>query len=491
MTTPFERFDAAAGAAACQTLSALGSGLVQAGAFSLVTGTGAVPILAGMGALLAANYACNWDPDGPSPIVPTDPSGECRKFASLMNIELLQNGPTGAYIATDVVEIYSIAYDRPATGTASIWVIDYESALIGRQTTEATWGTTENGFTYGWRNLPEGDPTCEKPAPEAPPVPDLPPTTYTDPESGCSINVEFKGLITGAGGVPDFVFKMTPGAETRASGGVIGGCNFSPTIYAGNPGGPGEPPTIGPWNPDWDLPDAPNGPWLAFLREVFAGLASELVAGQISKLFESPYQGITYELKSVCEKDADGNPVQVIVEAEVPTLYFNDAVLRRLDALVPLLQGQKDFKQPICNDRPKREGEWRTISFRSEKTSPFGKSRLRKRFRYLSLSGIGLDQLVSYWESFSFEAGPVIVSHIGASWGEPKVWAATADEGKRVIRHAAGEAGIDPDQVGEWQISGSRSTRLGMSGTMKIDTTGGYFWITERDGSDSRPIVAR
>jgi hypothetical protein len=34
---------------------------------------------------------------------------------------------------------------------------------------------------------------------------------------------------------------------------VIGGCNFEPVIYTGDPGGPG-PPFVGPWDPDWDTP---------------------------------------------------------------------------------------------------------------------------------------------------------------------------------------------------------------------------------------------
>jgi hypothetical protein len=29
-----------------------------------------------------------------------------------------------------------------------------------------------------------------------------------------------------------------------------------------------------------------------------------------------------------------------------------------------------------------------------------------------------------------------------------------------------------------------------VSGTMNVDTTGGYYWITERDGSSHRPVVA-
>ncbi len=141
--------------------------------------------------------------------------------------------------------------------------------------------------------------------------------------------------------------------------------------------------------------------------------------------------------------------------------------------------------------KPVLEGEWRTISFRSDSVSPYGSARLRKRFRYRGQQGFGLGEVVEHWKDFSFQSGPVIVQHAGSSWGTPQVWAATADEGKRVIRHAAGEAGIDPDQDGRWVISGSDSARFGVPDTMRVDTKGGYYWITARDGSDGAPIVAK
>ena len=198
----------------------------------------------------------------------------------------------------------------------------------------------------------------------------------------------------------------------------------------------------------------------------------------------------TEKLVSVCETDSSGEPISQAVEEVIPALPINDAILTRLDALVPLLQGQKDFKQPIC-EPPAPEGDFRTISFRSEQVSPNGKSCLLKRLRYRSISGIGLDALIDHWKDFVWSSGPVIVQHRGATWGTVKCWASSIDEGKRVIRHAAAEAGIDADQTGRWQISGSSSARLGMPGTMKVDITGGYYWITARDGSDNRPMVGK
>ena len=165
------------------------------------------------------------------------------------------------------------------------------------------------------------------------------------------------------------------------------------------------------------------------------------------------------------------------------------AIAQRIDAIVPLLQAQKDFKQPVCSPA-KAQGDLRAISFRSEEVSPNGKSCLRKRLRYRSLSGIGLDGLVDHWKDFSYSAGPVIVKNLGSTCGTLTVWASSIGEGKRVILHAFAEAGVDANQAGRWEISSSTSTRRGMPGTMNIDTTGGYYWITARDGSSNRPIVA-
>ena len=194
-------------------------------------------------------------------------------------------------------------------------------------------------------------------------------------------------------------------------------------------------------------------------------------------------------MSELCEaEDDEGNQP----EFSRPVLggTFDIAALSRLDAMQDLLQAHLAYKTPTCGTpRPKLEGDWRTISFISDEISPAGKSRLRKRFRYRSSSSVGLDGLVEHWKDFTFTAGDVIVQHKGASWGTPQVWASSIDEGKRVIRHAGGEAGIDPDQVGEWRISGSNNPRYGMSGTMRVNTSGGYYWITERLESDNRPPV--
>ena len=207
----------------------------------------------------------------------------------------------------------------------------------------------------------------------------------------------------------------------------------------------------------------------------------------LQQFFEADIPGITYDLAGVCEGTEPGQP-QPIAEFEVEAGKNLQAIINRIDALPDVLQQHLAYRTPTCRG-PKNEGDFRTLSFISDEPSPNGKSRVAKRFRYRSSSGLGLPDIVDHWKDFVWQAGPVCVQHAGATWGTPQVWAATADEGKRVIRHAAGEAGIDPDQVGRWIVGGSSSPRLGMPGTMRINTSGGYYMITARDGSSERPQV--
>ena len=214
----------------------------------------------------------------------------------------------------------------------------------------------------------------------------------------------------------------------------------------------------------------------------------------LNELLNSQKDGTIYELKSVCECPPDDDECEEeTTTVETEGGYYVDAILSRLDALPTLLQAQKDYKQPICetNIKPTLLGDFRTLAFISDKKSEFGNDRLRKQFRYRSQSTIDLGELVDHWKDFAWEAGPVCVQHKGAWWGTPQVWASTAEEGKRVIRHAGSEAGLDPDASGEWIVGGSSSARYGQSGTMRICTKGGYYWITERLGSNNRPQVAK
>ena len=141
------------------------------------------------------------------------------------------------------------------------------------------------------------------------------------------------------------------------------------------------------------------------------------------------------------------------------------------------------IQQCACGDpKPELLGDWISIRFISDGVSPNGTAPLRKLFRYRSQSSRNEQQLREYWEGFTWQAGPVIVQHRGTWWGTPQVWASSAEEGKRVLRFAAGEAGATPDTDGEWIVTGSASARYGMPGTMRIQQYRGRDWVTQRVG---------
>jgi hypothetical protein len=120
-----------------------------------------------------------------------------------------------------------------------------------------------------------------------------------------------------------------------------------------------------------------------------------------------------------------------------------------------------------------------------------GERPLRKVLRYRDQTGASLESHTDHWRGFEWQAGPVCVIHKGASWGVPQVWAATVAEGKRVLRHAGLIAGVDPDQVGEWVITGSLNPRYGRTGTMLVKgLANGAISVTKRDGPNGLPQVA-
>ena len=209
----------------------------------------------------------------------------------------------------------------------------------------------------------------------------------------------------------------------------------------------------------------------------------------LMEFFEAPIEGITYELQGICEDVQEGQG-QPVAEFEVPEAKNFDAIVQRLDVMQDLFQQHLAYRTPICRGH-RRQGDIRTIHFISDEVSAGGKRRLDKRLRYRSQSGTDLGGLIDHWSGFTWQAGPVIVEHIDGPWGSVQVWASSIDEGKRVIRHAAGEAGFDPDQAGRWTVSGSTNSRYGLPGTMRVCQKGGYWWITARDGPSERPIVGK
>ena len=491
MTAFTEKLDRAASAATCAVLEIGGASLIGSGVIGLAAGgSGAVPLAVGAAAVMASNYlGCSgWDPNQGEPSAPTGPN-VCYEGGSTFKIQQLNNGVFQGSTTPEIKRITKVEFDGNEIcgtgGSRDGYTIFWEKEGGETGSTGLFDAGPCGGTVYTWDQVWTGDSTCNVPAPQ-PPIVVIPPFDYTDPEDGCSLTVNFEGFASGAGGNANPVYKIEPNAATRAESDVIGGCNFEPVIYMGDPNG--GPPYVGPYKPEWDEPSDDPYPWADDLRKIAEGIANTATKEDLDEKFDTPLPEATYRLRSVCEVDGNGNPVQEEVAVSIPELAAFAALTARLDAIIPLLQGQKDFKQPTCAPQ-KAQGDLRTISFRSEEVSPNGKSCLRKRLRYRSISGIGLPELIDHWKDFSFRAGPVVVKHRGSNWGTITVWASDAAEGKRVIRHAAAEAGIDANQTGRWEVGGSVSTRLGMPGTMNVDTTGGYYWITARDGSNNRPLV--
>ncbi len=346
---------------------------------------------------------------------------------------------------------------------------------------------------------PQGDVSCVKDEDTTKPrltPEDLPPVTYTDENNGCEMNITFKGYAEGPAGSLYQIQQIEPAATLRSDGGVIGGCFFNPTIVVrkvggGGGGGGGDEPPITIPVPSPTPPPGDNW-WEPYVKAALGGIVAGATEELLENLLAGKYPGLIYRMVSVCEKDASGEPISEQVEVPIPDLPAPDAQLARLDAIVELLQASKNFKQPICgNERPKLEGDWVTLRFESDEPSPNSNRVIRKLLRYRSKSGAELGSITDYWRGFTWTTGPVIVTHADAWWGQPKCWAVSADEGKRVLRHAAGEAGIDPDQVGRWIISGSRDPRYGVSLPVKFADLDGGPWVTQRDGPSGPALINR
>ena len=207
----------------------------------------------------------------------------------------------------------------------------------------------------------------------------------------------------------------------------------------------------------------------------------------LADLFEQKLPSVTYSLTGICEATEEGEE-QPSTSVILPPEILTDRLVSLGDMMPTLLQAHKNYKQPICkHEKPEVEGDWVSTHWESDSASPGGTKPLRKLFRYRTKSNRSTNELQDYWRAFTWEAGPWCVRHEGAWWGNPQVWAASEAEGKRVIRFAAGEAGFDPNQVGEWQVSRSGSARYGMPGTMRLMWEQGERWVTRREGPSGLP----
>jgi hypothetical protein len=433
----------------------------------------------------------NWDSQGQTPGDGVAAENGCWKMESGSAIyEEADSGnpadfrpPTGAQC--NVLSCTAAVVDRfPESGLNSV--------ALSRTYADGTSNTTTITRSESW--IWRLNPTCGGGVCSSDPYPNpggepLAPINTGPIQSGdCTINTTFYGFLANPDGTGNVqpVFVMEPAAELRANGGaIIGECNFSPTVVVGGGGDGNEPPRTYPMPPD-----EPGGDewWKAIARGAAAGLAEFVVEQAMEALFGNQAEA-SFTLVAPCNKDEEGNPSTYTVE--FPSQSYSTRMLAWQVASADLLQQHLNWKTPICHEKPQLEGDWVTLRFESDEPSPNSNRVIRKLLRYRSKSGAELGSITDYWRGFTWTTGPVIVTHADAWWGQPKCWAVSADEGKRVLRHAAGEAGLDPDQVGRWIISGSRDPRYGVSLPVKFADLDGGPWVTQRDGPSGPALINR
>jgi hypothetical protein len=229
-------------------------------------------------------------------------------------------------------------------------------------------------------------------------------------------------------------------------------------------------------------PDDSNMSWadwwesLDGLRNLILGL---LDAGQ-------------YEISSPCVKDGEpGSVSDPLIRAWGPSLGPAGGLENRLNALAGLLQDHKNLKQPNCEAQPSAPpaGTSYTVRFLSTLPSPASGDRLRKDFGYRDQSGRPLEEHTRHWVGFEWNSGPWICFSTGLPWGKPRVWAASPQEGERVLRHAAAIAGVDLDSDAHQfvfrEAMGER-TRYVLRMHLRRDDSG-RPWVSTRDATGGPP----
>ena len=496
--------DDAAGFATCATLLSAGSSLVGAGVATMAAGgSGVVPLSLGMLSYLGAGLACNPTAvDGESPLPGV---GGCQELGDGEYGWLQSKGPTwdwadiypsGVWSKADQVNaITEVSVDYFPDLRPPAWRVKCVFATTGSSGPQFSQGTYDittseaDARAVEFRIRPLAGQSCkfgpENPNPYPPDFHN--PIEYTDPTTQCVYNITPQGFVTeSAGGQAGFVMKIESApAGTKASGGVVGGCNFSPTLVYQPPGG--GPPTTVPWDPDW--PDWDGGgtpPWLATLIGAAGGVAGTIINNALAQLFEVQYPAGTREIYAACNYKQDGNPETFSVT--FPEENYQNRVLTSLNAIVDFQQQILLWKTPTCSGGGSSvSGDPVTLNWVSDEYSSAGGNRIRKLLTYFDQVNTSLADTVAHWKDFTWQAGPVIVSVNDVPLGKPQVWAASVDEGKRVINHAAAIAGVDMTNA-SWLITSPRASRYGETGTMRIHRSkNGTLGITKRDGPSGLP----
>jgi len=499
-------WDRAASYAVCKTLEQSGDGLVNAGSWLVSSGVGAKKGLVsiGLGSLsyLGQGLLCQPQDVGGTPI--PDGIGGCYKITEggygYIEFRDGRQFPDWTRFAAidpwiDATEI--IKTDMVQSGNRWISRMTFKRLGGGQSTADGiAYDSLSDASRTQWRLVATSG-SCAY-SPDTPrPLPDGydTPIQYTDSVTDCILTVTLEGFMRMTEGENDFPVYRIEGEEQpqRASGGRIGACFFEPHLVVGGPDGPNNKPDVPPIPiPPTPPPPGPDGEpwWMPLIRGTVQGATQAVVAKALAELFKTKYPEGTREIYAACDYKENGDPETYSIT--FPEEAYQDRVLTALNAIVDFQQQILLWKTPTCStsNKPDLFLHWRSITFESDDYTDSGNRRLVKRLRYRGSSPGDVVELREHWAGFEWDSGGVIVYHKGSPVGTPQVWAASIDEGKRVLRHAFGEAGIDPDQVGEWGTSSSNNSRLGVSRRVKLKTIDGCWMATARPGSSGQPEAA-
>jgi hypothetical protein len=488
--------DSAAGYATCNILTSAGSALVGTGVATLAAGGGGVvPLTLGSLSLLAAGAACQ-----PTAVDGTEDPPQFEGCTSMAPGGKAQLQIKGKY-DSDFYDMTGTNYpdNDEVTELVSVEQVPGSPFWESRLTYKTTAGQRVGGSDVSDREEAEAVRyrlrplvgTCDRDAGD--PVPYPPdfhdPIPYTDPNTNCTYNISLQGFsadVLGGEASPVFKIEAAPAPQVLASGGVVGGCNFSPIIYQQPPGG-GGPPRIGPWDPTWpDWDGSGTPPWLPFLTTIAAPFVPYIIDKVVDAVFKAPVPPYTYTFRAACNYKQDGSYETYTIT--LPEQPWETRVLAMQEMNIDFLQQHLLWKTPTCSGGGSSvSGDPVTINWVSDEYSSAGGNRLRKLLTYFDQVGSTLEQTVAHWRDFSWQAGPVIVSVNDVPLGKPQVWAASVDEGKRVINHAASIAGVDMTNAA-WMVMSPRSSRYGETGTMRVHRSrNGTLGITKRDGPSGLP----
>ena len=497
MPTGNEKFQAAADEASCAFLLSAGGTAASVAAYSLLTGNlvigGAAAAAAGI-AVYAYGKGCQWDSSGaayPQDVQlaccpPRDTSGQPSK-----QWRYRYNNRTFGWRETPIGISSSSSgqYDRgwiipPAqAGQTGEWRLN--PCGVSHSTSGSLAATLfDPAINTDLHIVPPEGTGCD-PAPA--PLPD--PYVYTDSDDGCQIQVTMLGWGVDEAGNYTPVWQMDPilpPATARATGGIIGGCNFNPVIYYDGPSGPVLPPV-----PPVPVPGPDGEPWwLSPLLGALGGATALAIDKALEKLFETPIPQWQYTMRAACNYKQDGTYEDFTIT--LPKAPYQERMLQLAETQLDFLQQHLLWRTPTCSGGGVGiAGDPVTVNFVSDERSPDGADFLRKRFVYFDQTGAPLEAHVTHWKDFVWEAGPACVSFEGTPMGKPQVWASTVDEAKRVITHAAAIAGVDIAD-GQWLTGTSRSTRYGKPGTMRVARfTNGNYTVTKRSGPSGNPEACR